>query len=59
MNIHAPPNARTKFPAWEFRGKPFYREGKMWMKAKSRVFYGITWYYCFDTDEIHDSVNNK
>ena len=55
MNIHAPPNALTKFPSWDFRGVPFMRNGKKWIRAKSRLFY-YTWYYCFDDDEIHCSI---
>ncbi len=52
MNVHAPKNALTKFPAWDFRGKPFKRNKKTWLKAKSRIFYA-SWFYCFDDDEIY------
>lgn len=58
MNIHAPKNALTKFPAWEFRGKPFKRCGKTWIRAKNTIFY-YTWYYSFDDDEIYDTAREK
>jgi hypothetical protein len=56
MNIHATEEMRNKFPAWEFRGHPFYdKNGKKWIRAKSKIFYS-TWYYSFDKDNIYDSV---
>jgi hypothetical protein len=55
MNIHSPKSAKTKFPDWEFRGVPFKRNGKTWIRVKSRTWYH-TWYYCFEDDEIHDKA---
>jgi hypothetical protein len=53
MNVHSPKNAKTKFTDWDFRGRPFKRNGKTWIRAKSRTYYYV-WYYCWETDEIHD-----
>ena len=58
MNIHAPKSAKIRFPAWEFRGKPFKRCGKVWIKVKSKIFY-LSWYYSFDDDEIYDTIREK
>jgi hypothetical protein len=55
MNIHISQEIRSRFPAWEFRGKPFSKNGLTWMRAKSKIFY-ITWYYCFEWDQIVDLV---
>jgi len=56
MNIHVTEEMRRKFPAWEFRGKPFYdKNGKRWIRAKSKIFYK-TWYYSFEEDNIYDSI---
>lgn len=55
MNVYAPKNALTKFPAWDFRGRKFKRNGKTWIKAKSRVF-NSSWFYCFEDDEIYDDT---
>lgn len=53
MNIYAPKT--NKFPCWEFRGRPFKRYGKTWIRAKHKIFYR-TWYYSFDDNEIYDRV---
>jgi len=58
MNIHVPKSHNTKFHDWDFRGKPFDRKGRRWLRAKSRTFY-YTWFYCFDTDAIYDQVYSK
>jgi hypothetical protein len=55
MNVHSPKSAKMKFPDWEFRGMPFKRNGKTWIRAKSRTWYHV-WYYCFEDDEIHDKA---
>lgn len=55
MNVHSPKSAKIKFPDWEFRGVPFKRNGKTWIRAKNRTFYA-TWFYCFEEDEIHDKA---
>lgn len=55
MNIYVPNRVKEKFTDWEFRGKPFQRYGKMWLRAKSKTVY-LTWYYSFDEDEIFDRV---
>lgn len=58
VNIHSPKSSQTKFSSWEFRGKPFKCNGKMWMKAKNKIFH-YTWYYSFDEDEIYDSIDDS
>jgi hypothetical protein len=58
VNIYTPNSAKDKFPDWDFRGKPFLRKGRKWIRAKSRTFY-YTWYYCFDTDSIYDGIYSQ
>lgn len=56
MNVHVTDDIRKKFPAWEFRGHPFYdKNGKRWIRAKSKIFYS-TWYYSFEKDNIYDGL---
>ena len=55
MNIHSPKSAKWKFPDWEFRGVPFKRNGKTWIRAKSKTWNHV-WFYCFEDDEIHDKA---
>lgn len=54
MNVFAPKNAK-EFPNWEFRGKPFVKFNKTWIRAKSKTYY-YTWYYCFEENIIYDDI---
>lgn len=53
MNKHAP--KKPKFVSWEFRGKPFKRNGYTWLRAKHRTT-NWSWFYCFELDEIFDTA---
>jgi hypothetical protein len=58
MNSHAPENAKIKHVSWEFRGVPFIRNGKKYLKARHRTL-NMEWYYSFEDDEIYEFVINK
>jgi hypothetical protein len=49
--MYAPSNAKTKHISWEFRGKPFQKNGKLYIRAKHRTL-NVVWWYSFELDEV-------
>ena len=56
MNIHVSKEIKHKYPTYEFKGKPHYKDGKKYIRAYHKIL-KQTLYYCFEEDFFGLEIN--
>lgn len=57
MNVYIPFELKDKYPQYEFKGKPFKKRNKTYIKAFSK-FFNRNHYYCFEDDFFWFDIND-